>query len=166
MVLLKTGDLQAAADAAYPSAKDTSRHSLRYQTIRSQAVADVLEIWKWRDTDPARAKLIQIVEAQLAVAEVGSTAAAKFTVQLERLTVGLKGTNAAHFVDPLAPEPEDETPKAVTQAPRSVPDGCTPLVDKGGVVRGYKTPDGRYVQLPEMVTTMVTTSTPEGAEIL
>jgi hypothetical protein len=97
---LKTGNADHAIAVAYPDASAKSRRTMKYQVLRSEAVAGVLELWAWRDSTHAREHLIQIVREQLAAAEPGSTAAGKFAVQLERLVLGLKGTNAAHFQDP------------------------------------------------------------------
>jgi hypothetical protein len=115
LVLLKTGDSQQAVDAAYPSAHHKSRRALKYQVLKSGNVTAALDVWRFRDTGPARANLIRIVQEQLKAAEPGSTAAGKFTVQLERLLLGVQGSNKAHFKD--LPEPEDEDPEEDLQAP-------------------------------------------------
>lgn len=115
---LKTGDSQHAVELAYPSANAKSHRALKYQVIKSQAVADVLEAWAWRDTEHAHAHLIEIIRDQLLAADPGSTAASTFAVQLERLVVGLKGTNKAHFQDPDddidEPEPQPQPPETGT----------------------------------------------------
>jgi hypothetical protein len=99
---------------AHPSALPHSQVCISYQVVQSPAVQDALEFWRWRD---ARSALIQICQKNLRAAEPGSTAAGKFAVQLERLTLGVKNTNAAHFVDPEAPAPEPEVDATVAVAP-------------------------------------------------
>jgi hypothetical protein len=148
LVLLKTGDSQQAVDAAYPSAHHKSRRALKYQVLRSGNVTAALDVWRFRDSGPARANLIRIVQEQLKAAEPGSTSAAKFTVQLERLLLGVQGTNKAHFKD--LPEPEDDQASGEAVLTSRVPAGATPLVDDQGIVRGYKTEAGDYVQLADV----------------
>jgi hypothetical protein len=101
-------DAIAAARVAYPSALPHSQVCISYQVAQSPAVQDVLEFWKWRD---ARSALIAICQKNLRAAEPGSTAAGKFAVQLERLTLGVVNSNKAQFQDPDAPvaEPRVET---------------------------------------------------------
>jgi hypothetical protein len=113
---LTTGNAQHAMAEAYPKATGQSRRALQWQVLNSQSVVDLLEIWKWRDTDHARDHLLEIVLAQLAASEPGSTAASTFAVQLERLTIGVKGTNKAHFKDPDARSTQDPVPPVETAA--------------------------------------------------
>jgi hypothetical protein len=98
-------DAIAAARVAYPSALPHSQVCISYQVCQSPLVQDALEFWKWRSP---RETLIAICRQQLKAAEPGSTAATTLTVQLERLSLGVKGTNKAHFVDPDAPGAESE----------------------------------------------------------
>jgi non-homologous end joining protein Ku len=50
------------------------------------------------------------------------------------------------------PKSETETKSKVKKpaVESRIPAGATQLVDKAGVVRGYKTADGKYVQLAEV----------------
>ena len=113
MDFLTTGNAQHALVKAYPKATVKSRRSLQWQVLRAQAVVDILEIWKWRDS---REALIAIIKQQLKSAEPGSVSAKDFTVQLERLLLGVKGSNKAHFKEtdedpndaPLEPTPPVE----------------------------------------------------------
>jgi hypothetical protein len=115
---LTTGDAPHALAAAYPKAAENSRRSLQCQVLRAQAVTDFLEIWKFRDTESARPALLQICQQQLRAAKKGSQAAASLAIQIERLTIGIVGTNKSHFrgsdEDPNEPEP---TIKTGTAAP-------------------------------------------------
>ena len=118
VAFLKSGDSQQAVDLAYPSAHSRSRRSLKYQVLRAPAVVECLEIWAYRNPDAARAHLVRTIREQLKAAEPGSTAAGKFAVQLERLILGVKGTNAAHFQDPDEDpnEPSTDSQPAVEQS--------------------------------------------------
>jgi hypothetical protein len=104
---LTTGDAPHALVAAYPNAAETSRRSLQSQVLHAQAVVDILEIWKWRDS---REALISICREQLKAAPKGSTAASSLTVQIERLELGIQGTNKAHFRGPAEPIAETTPP--------------------------------------------------------
>jgi hypothetical protein len=101
---LTTGDAPHALAAAYPKTTAASRRSFQSQVLHAQAVADFLEIWKWRNS---REILLSICREQLKAAKEGSQAAASLTIQIERLTVGIQGTNKAHFKGPAEPLTEE-----------------------------------------------------------
>jgi hypothetical protein len=90
-----------------------------------------------------RGKLLRKVRQNLREAEPGSIAAQRLLAQEERLVLGGK------------PEADDEpqaaSKPATPEAERRVPPGATPLVDKQGVLRGYRTPTGEYVGLAAVV---------------
>lgn len=48
---------------------------------------------------------------------------------------------------PVKDDDEPEIPRPAGQQDSRVPAGATPLIDGNGVVRGYRTADGQYVQL-------------------
>ena len=114
-ILLTTGDAKQATIEAYPRVTtQASRRALQWQVLRAAAVANVLEVWKWRNS---RQALISTVRSQLAASIPGSTAASTFAVQLERLLIGVPNSTKAHFKEPIAPstEPEPVEPVAVQQ---------------------------------------------------
>jgi hypothetical protein len=161
LAFLATGDARQAMAKAYPKSSGPAMRALQWQVLRSQGVTDVLEILKWRNS---REALITIIKEQLKAAAPGSIAAKDFAVSLERLLLGISGTNRSHFVDPDEPDAEPvppvETGTAVKTGTTSqpaqdsrVPADATPLVDAQGIVRGYKTQAGEYVQLAEVEAT-------------
>jgi hypothetical protein len=84
-----------------------------------------------------RNRLIAAVRKHLRAAEPGSVAAAKFAAQLERLLLGVK--TGRRVLDES--ETEDELKS-------QIPKGATAWYDKTtGVVIGYRTADGKDVQL-------------------
>jgi hypothetical protein len=131
------GNTLAATTVAYPEASKESQKCMQYQVIRAQAVVAVLEFWKWRDE---RGCLLEIAKVQLKAAEPGSNAAQGFAAQIERLTVGIKSgrRTAAEPTPPAEAEPQ-------------IPKGSTALRDADGILKGYKTADDEYVQLPSIV---------------
>lgn len=107
---LTTGDAKSAMLEAYPKAGIKSRRALQWQVLRARAVVDILETWKFRDTESARRALLPICQQQLRAAKEGSQAAASLTIQIERLTVGIAGTNKSHFREPDEPSTEEPQP--------------------------------------------------------
>jgi hypothetical protein len=146
---LTTGDAKSALLEAYPSAGIKSRRALQWQVLRAQAVVNILEIWKWRSP---REALIAILKEQLKAAVIGSTAAKDFTVQLERLLIGIQGTNKAHFQDPAddtdEPSTDETSPPADGSADKRIPEGAQVWYDNNtGACIGYRTADGKDVKL-------------------
>jgi hypothetical protein len=131
---LRTGSIHAATRAAYRDAKNSSQATMAYQIQKSQAILDCLDWYRFRDATSSRQALIDLVRKQLDAAEPGSVSAQRLCSQLQSLTLGAK----------TAPEPETPRPALPDS---KVPTGATPLVDGNGVVRGYRTADGQYVQL-------------------
>jgi len=61
---------------------------------------------------------------------------------------GSKSLPNTHGHDSAEPTADSETPRPALDS--RVPPGATPLVDGSGVVRGYRTLDGRYVRLADV----------------
>jgi hypothetical protein len=150
-VALTTGDAKQATLKAYPTVtSDACRRSLQSQVLHSLAVTDFLEIWKWRNS---REALLAVCRENLKAAPPGSTAASSLTVQIERLELGIQGSNKAHFKGPAstaATEHKDPQAPIENVATSRVPVGATPLVDDQGIVRGYRTAENEYVQLSDV----------------
>ena len=148
--LLTTGNPRHALEVAYPRAAVASRRSLQAQVLRAEAVVNVLELWKWRDTENARASLIAIVREQLRAAGNRECGRARLATQLERLILGIN-MGRRPIVDEAAGEPQPTEQAVKDDIPASrVPASARPLVDAQGVVRGYRTAAGEYVQLAEV----------------
>jgi hypothetical protein len=106
-------DGRAAIRHAYPDANLKSQSAMVSQVLHSNAVVEALDFWKWRSAN-TRAQLIETCRKQLAAAEPGSVAAGGFAVQLERLILGVKGSNKAHFKEP---NEDPNEPVAESQPP-------------------------------------------------
>jgi hypothetical protein len=139
-----------ATVAAYPTCKsrETARvfsHAIRHWPKIQAALNLYLN-------KSEREILLDKVRNAIRNAEAGSIAEQRLLAQEERLLFG--GTPDAEDDN----EPTTENPKpqtidcGVTAAPATsrVPVGATPLVDAEGVVRGYRTADGQYVQLADV----------------
>jgi hypothetical protein len=141
---LTTGDAAHAMTVAYPTTTVLSRRAFQWQVLRAQAIVEVLEIWKWRSP---REALIAIVKEQQKAAPKGSVAAKDFTVQLERLLLGVKGSNKSHFQDPDAPALEPVPPVEKGSADKRIPEGAQVWYDNAtGAALGYRF-DGKDTQL-------------------
>jgi hypothetical protein len=141
-------DAFAATRKAYPKAKDKSARCMTYQLRKNPEIVAALEFYQGGLN---REMLISEVRAQLRAAEPGSIAAAQFATQLERLTLGITLGRRKHDDDDADNDskPTVKTPKPGASSSR-VPAGATALADKNGVIRGYRTATGEYVQLADV----------------
>jgi len=83
--ILNDGNALAAAKIAYPKASPVSIRSMGWETRHAKNVEAALNWWAGKDN---RARMIELVEKQIAAAEPGSVAASRLLAQLERLTLG------------------------------------------------------------------------------
>lgn len=152
-ILLTTGDAKQATIEAYPNVTtESSRRALQWQVLRAAAVANVLEVWKWRNS---RQALISTVRSQLAASIPGSTAASTFAVQLERLLIGVPNSNKAHFKESIEPstEPEPVAPVAGQQTftvGQRIEERDSDGVPHVGIIRSL-TPDGLPAEVQEVL---------------
>jgi hypothetical protein len=144
---LDTGifDPTAATEAAYSVSSKENARTFSYQILANPKVALVLNRFRGVPT-----KLEQIANLLVTIDRSKDSPCARYDAQ--RLLAQLTGL--------LAPSPESSKPKAdktqpapVASEPDSksrVPDGATPLKDSDGIIKGYKTPNGSYVQLSDV----------------
>lgn len=151
---LDTGsfDPVAATKAAYNCANNESARTFAYQLMSHPKILICLN--RFFGETPEQSFLDQVEQAcfnkKLTVAQVEAL----------KLYSNLKGWDRGfsrnhRVINNSADQPETDSPiveagtfdatKIETPASR-VPGGATPLVDAQGIVRGYRTADGRYVQ--------------------
>lgn len=87
---LKTGSLHGATKLAYPGASENSQRAMPYQILKSEAVIESLDWFRFRDAETSRQALVDIVRKQLDAAEPGSVSAQRLCAQLQSLTIGSK----------------------------------------------------------------------------
>jgi hypothetical protein len=120
-----SGSALSATKAAYPKAKsDVNARVMGYELRKNKAIVAALDVAAGRvKTD--RDILIETVQEQLKFAEKGSIAAAKLTVQLERLQIGIKAGRHE-----LLHEVPDAEPTEPSPARFKVGDICTQSGEK------------------------------------
>jgi phage terminase small subunit len=100
---LVSGSALSATKAAYHASSDVNARVMGYELRKNKSIVAALDVAAGKvKTD--RDILIETVQEQLKFAEKGSIAAAKLTVQLERLQIGIKA--GRHEV----PEPDEPSP--------------------------------------------------------
>jgi hypothetical protein len=150
-----TYDALAAVRTAYPTV-DKNAKIFSSEILANPKIDRILCLhFGWTEHDKqAKAnaqhrksikQLLRAIRFQLKHAEPGSIAAQRLTSQWRSALLGLTPDDAE-------PAPENSKPQVIDAgtcaAPSTsrVPVGATPLVDAAGIVRGYKTADGEYVQ--------------------
>ena len=109
--LFLSGNVDGAFHEAYPNARGKNWRIQKAQVLKSDGVRGFLEAYKWTQGVTARPALIAIIREQLLAATPGSQAACTFAVQLERLTVGVRGTNTSHGKARLDPNDQQTEPQ-------------------------------------------------------
>jgi len=139
------GEAVQATVAAFNCTDVRHAQIYSYAVLRSLKIRAALNLYlgksereiETQKEQTSRAKLLRKVRQNLREAEPGSIAAQRLLAQEERLVFGGKS------------EAEDEPQTASKPEPESrVPAGMAAWYDKDtGVVIGYRTPDGKDVQL-------------------
>ena len=148
--LTNGSDSLAATRRAYPGATPKSQAVMASQILHAPGIVDALEVWKWRSAN-ARTQLLSQAEYQLAHCDPGSVSAQRLLSQIERLTIGIPhGRRALEDEDLDAEVHETPAPAENVAATPQIPEGATAWYDKTtGVMIGYRSADGRDVQLHE-----------------
>ncbi|MBZ5662393.1 MAG: hypothetical protein LAO08_18480 [Acidobacteriia bacterium] len=139
LALIETQDFTKAVLAAYGSKNARQAQIFSYAVREVASVKAALNVYLGKSPLDV---LYEEVVSNLKHAEPGSVAASRFLAQKERLLLGLA---------PAKDDDEVETPRPATDS--RIPTGAMPLVDSSGVVRGYRTADGQYVQLANVEVT-------------
>src|ERR1700680_3246574 len=145
---LATGNALSATRAGYKTKSEANNRVLSYELAKNKSIVAALDVatGKIIPVKSEREILIETVRKQLRAAEKGSIAASKFTAQLERLQLGGKS-------DEVESDTGEAPKTSASDSTSRVPAGATALADISGVVRGYRTADGQYVQLADVEVT-------------
>jgi len=130
---------------AYPLAKEKSRVPMSHEVRQHKNVLRFFEFYKVLTTGaPSREE--QIADVLADIWEVPDYQ----KVPARRLLAQLTGVALPHNKrKPIEPESESDQETPTDR----IPDGAVALRDHEGIVRGYKTASGEYVQLPTLEAT-------------
>lgn len=142
-------DIVHATMTAFNCASEHNANILSYEVRKK--LQPIFDLLYGRDERELRAELIALAKKQLASCEPGSVASQRFLSQIERLSLGGAMTEPEQRdAKAKKAKPSMKTPKVPSAPEPRVPEGCTPLVDAQGIVKGYRTPGGEYVRLSEV----------------
>jgi hypothetical protein len=161
---LDTGvfDPVAATQASYDCASKESARIFSFQLMANPKIQ--LAINSFFSATPEEARVKTELDTQIAsVRETVRQAPPYARADAQRLLAELTGLVApskfkTKSADSQADEPEDSPTAEASKISESdstsrVPAGATALADSRGVVKGYKTADGRYIQLADVEVT-------------
>ena len=158
---LATGSALLATRTAYKAKSEANARVLSYEIAKNHRILAALDVAAGKASpvktererliateQRQRKQLIATVRKQLAAAEQGSTAAQRFTAQLERLTIGIKVSRPAIDDERETDSPIDAGTFGAPLAQKVPEDALEVWSDpKTGVLIGYRDRSGEAIKL-------------------
>jgi Terminase small subunit len=145
---LASGNAVKAVREAYRCKSDQTARVMTYQLLQHPRVADCIAELKGKTERDIQ---IEGLRRDLWKCRPGGYERARFLSMYLQLTGLLKPPTEAELRPDRQAKSRAKASKITPANPLDrVPADATPLADKNGIVRGYKTADGKFVQLADV----------------